>query len=437
MWIRRIILALLFIVVIGAAAFLAWAWEPAIALGDKPDPASFDRETVQRGAELAALGNCNTCHTAEGGKAFAGGRPLPTPFGTIYATNITPDPDTGIGRWSEAAFARALREGVDRAGRHLYPAFPYDHFTRLTDDDVKALFAFMMTRDPVRADAPANDLPFPLNLRLAVAGWKLLFFHKGRLAADSAHDQAWNRGAYLADGLAHCGACHTPRNALGAERKGRFLAGGSAEGWHAPALNADSPAPVPWTADSLFAYLRTGFDALHGAAAGPMAPVTHNLALSNETDVKAIATYVASVAGPPTAEHVQKADALTRRLKKPARETVGAAKSEGQSDAALFAGACATCHSETQLRGAAGAINLALSTALNAPDPRNAIHLVLNGIQPRDGRSGPLMPGFNGALTDDQIAQVLAYARQRFSTQPAWSDLTNRVRRMRDGKDQS
>jgi len=437
MLIRRILLALLVVVVIAAAAFFAWAWEPAIALSDPPDPSSFDHETVQRGAEVAALGNCRVCHTTQGGRTFAGGRPLPTPFGTIYATNITPDPDTGIGRWPESAFTRAMREGVDREGRHLYPAFPYDHFTHLTDDDVKALYAFMMTREPVKAETPANDLAFPFNIRLAVAGWKLLFFHKGGLATDTAHDETWNRGAYLVQGLAHCGACHTPRNRLGATEKRHFLAGGSAEGWHAPALNADNPAPVPWNADSLMTYLRTGSAPLHGASAVPKAPATENLAQVNESDVRAIANYVASVAGPPSPERQQKADALIEQLTKAPRETVGLAKSDGETGAPIFAGACATCHSETRLRGAGGARNLALSTALNAPDPRNAIHFVLDGIHPREGKSGPFMPGFAAALTDDQVAQLLDYARSRFTSRPAWNDLRTRVPRVREGKDQS
>jgi len=433
MW-RRILFVVLIMTVLGAAGFVAWAWEPALALNPPPDRSSFDRELVQRGAELAAIGNCGVCHTTAGGKPFAGGRPLPTPFGTIHATNITPDPKAGIGQWSEAAFERAMREGVDRAGRHLYPAFPYDHFTRLTDEDVKALYAFMMTRDPVRVTAPANDLAFPLNIRLSVAAWKLLFFHKGRRQLEAGHDATWTRGAYLADAVAHCGACHTPRNALGAQKRGQDFAGGSSEGWHAPALNAQSPAPVPWTADSLFTYLRSGSAPLHGTAAGPMAPVVHNLGGVPEDDVRPIAVFIASVAGPPSPERQRMADELIQRLSNP--ETVGLA-ADGQPGAAIFAGACATCHSETRLRGAAGAINLALSTAVNAPDPLNAIRIVLDGIGPAQDRRGPLMPGFSGALTDGQIAQLTGYVRAQFSTQPAWRDLETTIRRIREGKDQS
>jgi mono/diheme cytochrome c family protein len=239
--------------------------EPAIDPVDSDRKVDFDSSLIQQGANLAALGDCSTCHTAPSGEAFAGGFPLPTPFGTIYSTNITPDPETGIGRWSEAAFQRAMRRGVDRDGRHLYPAFPYDHFTLVSDEDNKALYAFLMTRQPVRAPARANKLPFPLNIRPVLAGWKLLFLRDGPFKPDPAHDSVWNRGAYLAQGIGHCGACHTPRNFLGAEKTGQFFTGGEAEGWHAFAINAATYSPIPWNAASLKVYLRQGWHVLHGA----------------------------------------------------------------------------------------------------------------------------------------------------------------------------
>ena len=169
----------------GVAAAFAVVWRPAIAAIEPPAPQSFDAGLVKRGRELAAIGNCNDCHTLRGGKAFAGGLPVPTPFGTIYSSNITPDPDTGIGRWSEAAFRRAMRSGVDRAGQHLYPTFPYDHFTNVTDEDDRALYAFLMTRPAVNAPARVNDLAFPLNQRFVVAGWKLLFLRHETYQPDS------------------------------------------------------------------------------------------------------------------------------------------------------------------------------------------------------------------------------------------------------------
>src|SRR5277367_2675530 len=191
----------------GAAAAFAVAWRPAISTLDLAAPQTFDAALIKHGRELAALGNCNNCHTVRGGKDFAGGLPVPTPFGTIYSSNITPDAETGIGRWSEQAFQRAMRSGVDREGRHLYPTFPYDHFTNVSDDDDRALYAYLMTRSAVRASDRANDLAFPFNQRFVVAGWKLLFLRGGTYRADNTQSAEWNRGAYLVEGLAHCGAC--------------------------------------------------------------------------------------------------------------------------------------------------------------------------------------------------------------------------------------
>ena len=167
------------VVVAGAAAGFAVAWRPAIAAIEPPAPASFETALVKRGRELAAIGNCNDCHTVKGGGSFAGGLPVPTPFGTIYSSNITPDAQTGIGRWSEDAFRRAMRSGVNRDGQHLYPTFPYDHFTNVSDQDDAALYAFLMTRPPVNAPARVNELSFPLDQRFVIAGWKLLFLRRG------------------------------------------------------------------------------------------------------------------------------------------------------------------------------------------------------------------------------------------------------------------
>src|SRR5258708_6971601 len=181
----------------GAAAAFAVVWRPAIAAIDPPAPQSFDASLVKRGRELAELGNCNDCHTVRGARNFAGGMAVPTPFGTIYSSNITPDAETGIGRWSEDAFQRAMRFGVDREGRHLYPTFPYDHFTNVSDSDNRALYAFLMTREPVRAVTPENKLSFPLDQRVVVAGWKLLFLRRDTYEPNPARSAEWNRGAYL------------------------------------------------------------------------------------------------------------------------------------------------------------------------------------------------------------------------------------------------
>ena len=183
---RRILFGAIAVIVILALGGFAWTWRPAIAPISASERPSVDEQTYRRGAELAAIGDCNVCHVGDSGKAYAGGRAIPTPFGTIFATNITPDMETGIGGWSEAAFQRAMHEGVDRQGRQLYPAFPYDHFTKTTNDDIHALYAFLMSQPAVRNAIPANELAFPLNFRPTIAGWKILFFRDAPLQRTTA-----------------------------------------------------------------------------------------------------------------------------------------------------------------------------------------------------------------------------------------------------------
>jgi mono/diheme cytochrome c family protein len=398
------------VVVVGAIAAFAIMWRPAIAAIEPPAQQSFDAALVKRGRELAAMGNCNDCHTTSGGKSFAGGLVVPTPFGAIYSSNITPDPDTGIGRWSEAAFRRAMRSGVDRAGQHLYPTFPYDHFTNVSDDDDRALYAFLMTRQPVHAAPRANQLSFPFDQRFVIAGWKLLFLR---------------HGTYLVEGLAHCGSCHTPRNALGAERVAKQFAGGDVENWHAYAINAQSPSPVPWTADALSTYLRSGWHPDHGVARGPMAQVVSNLSMVPESDVRAIAIYMAGVFGAPSADHQRRGDEALARAKAPAA-TQPMAQTGSVADAtgaAIYAAACATCH-EAGKPLPYGGVNLGLSTGINGPDARNVTNTILSGLRPVQGERSPIMPPFAASMSDDQLVSLLKYLRSRFSSdQPAWTDL--------------
>jgi mono/diheme cytochrome c family protein len=408
--------------IVGAAAAFAIAWRPSIAALDQPPPQSFDAALVKRGRALAAIGNCGTCHTVGGGKDFAGGLPVPTPFGAIYSSNITPDAETGIGRWPEEAFRRAMRSGVDRSGRHLYPTFPYDHFTNVSDEDDRALYAYLMTRQPVRASARANQLPFPLDQRFVIAGWKLLFLRHGTWRPDSTRSAEWNRGAYLVEGLAHCGACHTPRNALGAERTAAAFAGGDVDNWQAYAINAQSPAPVPWTAEALFTYLRDGWHPEHGTARGPMAEVVDNLSGVPDADVRAIAAYMADVFGAPTPDRKQRGEQVLAELKKP---SAPAAKTEALG-ASIYAAACATCH-ETGRPLPYGGVNLALSTTVSAPDARNAANIVLSGVRAVEGERSPIMPGFASSMNDAQIAALLNYLRSRFSNQPAWTGVEKTV----------
>ncbi len=430
MRLRRALLGVLSVVLLGAVGFIIFSRQPALPAMQPPSAAGFDRALVAKGAELALIGNCNVCHTKQDGAPYAGGRPLKTPFGTIYATNITPDADTGIGSWSETAFLRAMREGVRRDGAHLYPAFPYDHFTKATVGDLRALYAFLMTREPVRAETPNNALPFPWSERALIAGWKLLYFKAGELKPDPTLSAELNRGAYLVEGLAHCGACHTPRNRLGAEANDRYLGGGEIDGWHAPALNAASPAPVPWTSEQLFRYLRNGFVPPHGVAAGPMQPVADNLGTVTEHDVKAIAAYIGAMLGPATASRrhaagTSKAQATPRP---PSPDTAAPGSADG---AVIYAGACALCHEPTGQAFSAHGIPMTSSKVVAMPDARNLTHVILEGIDPPKASPAALMPGFSAAFTDRQIAALMAYLRSTFSDQPAWSGLEDTVREAR------
>jgi mono/diheme cytochrome c family protein len=434
-----ILLGLGIILLALCAGFLIFAWHPEIERTARPDPAGFDQPLIQKGAQLAAVGNCIACHTVPGGRSFAGGLPLPTPFGTIYSTNITPDEETGIGGWSEQAFLRAMRQGLHRDGRHLYPAFPYDHFTRVSDEDNRALYAYLMTRPPVRYTPPENELRFPFNIRLAIAGWKLLYFDEGPHEPNPDRDEAWNRGAYLAEGLGHCGACHTPRNALGALDRDRHFGGGEAEGWIAYAINQDSPAPIPWDVDSLAFYLRHGWHQLHGVSRGPMAEVTGNLSGLPDQDISAIAQYVASVMGEPSAERRARAEEL-RATFAPTDHTKAAADSMASPDpnaqgrgGALYAAACGTCHDSGRPQPFGG-LPLSLSTAVNAPSAQNVVNVTLFGLPPADGEASSVMPAFGSVLSDDEMVALLEYMRERFSDGPAWSGLPELVRRTRSGE---
>lgn len=421
---RATALAVLLLGAGALAAGVALAWHPAIAPAAPPDRSAFPPEQVARGAELAAVGDCAVCHTTPGGRPYAGGRGVPTPFGTVYATNVTPDPETGIGRWSEAAFRRAMRDGIDREGHHLYPVLPYPHFTRASDRDIGAMYAFLMTRPAVRQDAPPNRLPYPLGNRALLAGWNLLYLRPGPWRPDPAHDAAWNRGAYLVEAVGHCGACHTPHNALGAERDGQTLGGGEAEDWYAPALQAASPARRPWDADALATYLRTGFQPQHGAAAGPMTAVTEELANVPEADIRAIATFVATLMPRQAAPD-------------PAAAPVpagGAASPGGDAAArAVFAGACGGCHDADAPMTRGGAPPLSLGTAVNAPTPRGVIQVILRGLPWREGGPAPYMPGFAEVLTDAQVVALADYLRAQYGGKPPWADLPAEVSKARSG----
>lgn len=412
---------------IGVAA--AMAPGPAqIAPISGVDTSIWSTVTLDRGRQLAAAGDCAVCHTAPGGRTNAGGLALETPFGTVYSTNITPDPETGIGSWSYEAFARAMRHGIARDGSHLYPAFPYTAFAKMSESDMLALYAYIMSQPPVVHSPPKTNLPFPLNQRRLVAGWNWLFHDSRPFVPDVQRSAEWNRGKYLVDGMGHCGACHTPRNALGAEKGGfAYLSGGRAEGWDAPSLIAGHASPVPWTEGALFDYLRTGFSPEHGVAAGPMAPVVAGLATLPESDVRAIAHYLASLS--PRVDPQQAAQTASERV-------VGAdlgASLAFDSGRRIFDAACAVCHAESGGVGHFGVRPLmGLNTSVAQAEPDNLLRVLQDGIdQPATEHLG-YMPGFKDVLDDRQIAELASYIRARFAPdQAAWQDLEATSARIR------
>ena len=421
-----------------ALAIVALVWAnrhaeiPPVA---PPDPGAFDTALLQQGEALAGIGACAVCHTADGGAPFAGGLALPTPFGVIYSTNITPDADTGIGRWSEGAFLRAMREGVDRRGRHLYPAFPYDHFTRVAAEDIRAIYAYLMTREPVAFKAPENELPFPFNIRMFLAGWKLLYLETGEFEADSSRDEEWNRGAYLSEGLGHCGACHSPRNALGAVMRSSRYKGGEAEEWHVPALDASSPAPIPWSQLQLVNYLFDGWDAEHGIAAGPMAPVVNHLYDQSEDDVFAIAAYFESWQRPQLPETeleavLARAHALDWGGEPGYMPDVLPQEPSLLRGMEVFRDQCSHCHKRG---GGDLPVPLALTGTVNAPDPRNVIHIIFDGIRPPRGAARRSMPAFGASISDSDIGELLKYMRWHFTDQAPWDDVAEHIAAKRAG----
>lgn len=419
---------------IAGLAAMAWPMKPALPLTDGPDASLYSPQAIERGRLVAAAGDCVVCHTAPGGAPNAGGLGLETPFGTIYSTNITPDRETGIGRWSYAAFERAMRQGIHQDGRQLYPAFPYTAFAKLSDGDLQALYGYLMSRPAVQARAPETQLAFPYSLRPAMAGWNLLFHDATPFQADPARSAEWNRGAYLVQGAGHCAACHSPRNALGAEKGGiHYLGGGEAEGWSAPALNQLAGGPRPWSRESLYQYLRTGFSARHGVAAGPMAPVIHGLAELPDADVRAMATYLMELPGPPQAAPAPgpaPAPVEAAAVPSPAPARTLDRHADGER---IYQNACAVCHeagSGPTLFGAKP--QLGLNTNLHAATPDNLVQVILHGIQePADDALG-YMPGFRDSLDDRQIADLLGYLRARFAPEEkAWPHDTEAVRRLR------
>jgi mono/diheme cytochrome c family protein len=408
----------LLVVVAGLAFCGVMMWRPAIA--PLTQPAVIDAVSASRGARVVEQGDCAVCHTRPGGAYMAGSLPLVTPFGTLYTTNITPDRDTGIGRWSEAAFTRAMRKGIARDGHFLYPAFPYVHYSIMTDRDISDAYAFLMSVDPVRSVAPDNHMMFPMNFRPLVSFWNLLFLHGDPPQDDPAQSATWNRGRYLVEAAGHCASCHSPLNLIGGEKGSELFNGGIVDGWHAPTLKGMATAANPWTQMQLVAYLRGEVASEHGGAAGPMLPVSLSLAQVPISDVQAIADYLLSlqrtVDGPP---------APSCQAPKPAAPLA----SEG---AAIFAGACASCHGDgAPMRAVDGRPGLAMTSALQADDPRNLIKTVLEGIPLSTGTSSHYMPAFADSLDDQQLVALAQYLRTQSCAGRPWANLDKTVTTIR------
>jgi mono/diheme cytochrome c family protein len=386
--------------------------------------AATDATLVARGRYLAIAGDCAACHTAAGRAPFSGGLAIASPLGPIYASNITPSGKAGIGGWTEAQFARALRAGVRADGSHLYPAMPYTAYAKLSDADTAALYAyFRQGVAAVDTPAPATRLPFPFNVRASMSVWNWLFLDTAPYQANPAKSAEWNRGAYLAQGLAHCTTCHTPRNVVMAEKPSLALRGASLGGWYAPDI---TPGKEGWDRQALVDYLTTGHASLGtggtATAGGPMREaIDKSFAQMAPQDVRAIATYVLDLPagghGAPlrTAPAVPASDVL---------EMAGRASAGEQ----LYRNNCASCH-QVDGAGVRGLPALRQHAVLRQPNADNLGMAILEGVRPEHGQD---MPGFADALSDGEIAAIAGYVETAFGQGAATTD-AHRVRALRHG----
>jgi fructose 5-dehydrogenase cytochrome subunit len=371
---------------------------------DTPGPAAA---MIERGKYLASAADCGACHTAPDGKPFAGGLAIATPLGTIYSTNITPSKDFGIGRDTEEQFSRALRRGIRRDGARLYPAMPYTSYAKFTEDDAHALYAyFTQGVAPVDQSAPPTELPFPLNIRLSMLVWNLLFLDTAAFVPDSHQSAEWNRGAYLVQGAAHCSTCHTPRGFLMQEEASRALSGAQVGPWYAPNITSDPISGIgSWSKEDLAAYLRTGHLSRKAQAAGSMGEaVTKSFQYLTAADTDAIATYVKSV----TAVH-DPGDGASRFTAGKAFSELATLRGRGgvSSDSAnatgaeLFEGNCASCH-QAEGQGSKDGYypSLFQNSATGAKNPANLIAAILYGVDRTISGRQAFMPGFGGHATD-------------------------------------
>jgi mono/diheme cytochrome c family protein len=428
--VRRLLGAVVVLAVIAAGVVwwlrgpgpMAFAGGSTVALADYKDanptgvPAALAKaDAVTRGEYLARAADCVVCHTAKGGRPFAGGLGFVLPFGTLYSTNITPDKETGIGNYSDQDFLNAVQRGVRRDGAHLYPAMTYTSYTYLTDADILAIKAYLASLPPVRATLPENTLGFPFNQRWAMGLWSLVFSPNTRFAPNTAKSPAWNRGAYLVEALAHCGECHTPRNlAFALDNRDKF-AGAVTAGWRAYNISSDKNTGVGgWSDEQLVSYLSTGHAAGRGTASGPMGEaVDHSLSRLAPEDIRAIVAYLRSV--PPVASSDLPAGPAPVA---PAshKEGGGASLVQGKK---IFEGACVSCHGWTGESPITPVATLTGSWAVNDPAATNVAQIVISGTERHTPQGVLSMPAFGAIYSDAEIAAVANYVTARFGAKGA------------------
>jgi mono/diheme cytochrome c family protein len=369
---------------------------------------------VERGAYLAKAADCMACHTTQGGKPYAGGLGFKLPFGTLYSTNITPDKDTGIGDYSDQDFLNAVHRGVRRDGARLYPAMPFVSYTYMTDADALAIKAYLFSLPPVHAAAPDNTLAFPFNQRCAMNFWSAVFNSDTRFEPDTAQSPEWNRGAYLAEALAHCGECHTPRNVAFALDNRRKFAGAVTAGWRAFNISSDKATGIgSWRDDDLISYLSIGHAAGHGTAAGPMGEaVDRSFSQLTPEDVRAVVAYLRTV--PPTAS-----PDLPAPLAPPAPASHKQGGTPDPRGKMVFEGACVSCHGWTGESSISPFATLTGAWAVNDPSAINVVQIVISGTSRHTPEDAISMPAFGNAYSDDEIAAVANYVTARFGSKPS------------------
>ena len=428
---RRILLSVAAIVVVALLVGiwiirgpgpLAFADGPKVPLADyrgaNPTgvpPALAQASLVERGAYLARAADCMVCHTSKDGKPYAGGLGFRLPFGTLYSTNITPDKDTGIGNYSDQDFLNAVHRGIRRDGARLYPAMPFPSYTYMTDADALAIKAYLFSLPAVRAPAPENTLTFPFNQRWAMSFWSAVFNPDTRFEPDTSKSPEWNRGAYLAEALAHCGECHTPRNLAFALDNRKKFAGAVTAGWRAFNISSDKATGVGgWRDEDLVSYLSIGHADGHGTASGPMGEaVDHSLSHLAPEDIRAVVAYLRTVPAIPSPD-------LPATLAPPAppshRDGGGTPDPRGKM---VFEGACVTCHDWTGQSPLSPLATLTGAWAVNDPSATNVAQVVISGTKRHVPPDAISMPAFGNAYSDAEIAAVANYVTARFGSKPS------------------